>query len=156
MCLRSLAMYRRALLPVAFMMMATPTLAQEAELCPLTDAGGNCVRILACLGDQGRWFHGRAYGRGEGVLFGMVNDGVTCSGTWLTQNARGQGQANVTCSDGMQVTVLYDHQDVHTGTAIGQGIANTKDLVKAWSGNHVLAFFQDGSVKATITLPCGS
>jgi hypothetical protein len=148
-------MYRHALLATAFATLTLPAVAQEADLCPMTDKGGNCVRILACLGEEGRWFHGRAYGRGEGILTGAVNDGVACSGRWVTQNAGGQGQADVTCADGLQVTVLYDYQDVHTGTAVGQGIANTGDLVKAWSGNHVLTFFQDGTAGAEANLRCG-
>ena len=148
-------MFRRVFLPVVLTLLAQPAFAQEADLCPMTDAGGNCVRILACLGEDGRWFHGRAYGRGDGTLSGAANDGVACAGTWVSQNAEGQGQADVTCADGLQVTVLYDYQDVHTGTAVGQGIANTGDLVMVWSGDHVLTFFQNGTVEAEAMMRCG-
>jgi hypothetical protein len=148
-------MYHRVLLPIACAILTLPVWAQGSDLCPMTDAGGNCVRILACLGEEGRWFHGRAHGRGEGILSGVVNDGVTCSGVWVTQNAEGQGQANVTCSDGLHVAVRYDHQDVHTGTAIGQGTANTGEHVLVWSGKHVLTFFRDGALQDEANLQCG-
>jgi hypothetical protein len=147
--------FRPMLFPVALTLLSLPAVAQEADLCPMTDKGGNCVRILACLGEEGRWFHGRAYGRSKGTLSGAANDGVPCAGTWVSQNANGQAQADVTCADGMQVTVLYDYQDVHTGTAVGQGIANTGDLVMAWSGDHVLTFFQNGTVETAATMRCG-
>ncbi|WP_305249204.1 hypothetical protein [Pseudotabrizicola sp.] len=100
----SLAMFLRLLPPL--LVAATPVFA-EVDLCPMTDDGANCVRILACIGEQGRWFHGRAFGRGEGTLAGVVNDGATCAGDWTSRNAFGTGQANVVCDDGMSATVIY-------------------------------------------------
>lgn len=125
-------------------------------LCPLTEDSSSCSRILACIGEDGRWFHGRAFGRGAGTLAGVTDDGVTCSGDWVTQNAFGLGQADVTCSDGMTVTVYYDYQDYYTGTAMGRGLSNRGQMVQSWSGDHVLSYFADGKPLSTARLRCGS
>lgn len=106
-------MFRQSL-PLTLALFATSATAQDATgatLCPLTDDNSNCTRVLACIGDQGRWFHGRSFGRGAGWLSGVTDDGATCTGTWVQQNAFGLGQADVTCSDGMTVTVYYYYQD---------------------------------------------
>jgi hypothetical protein len=149
-------MFFRLLLPLAGVLSLTgPVLAQDA-LCPLTDDQANCVRILACIGEQGRWFHGRAFGRGEGTLAGVVNDGVSCTGKWTSRNAFGTGQANVVCDDGMEVTVIYFYQEEYTGTAQGKGISNREEVVSAWSGENVLDYFRDGNPTAQAVLKCGS
>lgn len=113
------------------------------------------MRILACIGDQGRWLYGRALGRGQGSLTGQISDGATCQGEWTSRNVLGLGQADVTCSDGMQVTVIYFYQDEYTGTARGQGISNRGDKVLAWSGAHVLDYFRNGRPDGTAALRCG-
>ncbi|MFM2390212.1 MAG: hypothetical protein RLZZ437_1767 [Pseudomonadota bacterium] len=147
-------MFLRALLPVV--LFGLPAAAQEAALCPMTDDQANCVRVLACVGEQGRWFHGRAFGRGEGTLAGVVNDGVTCQGTWTSRNAMGLGQADVVCDDGATIRVIYFYQDEYTGTAIGRGESDTGDLVQSWSGEHVLEYFRDGDPSAQAVLKCGA
>jgi hypothetical protein len=111
-------MFLRLLPPL--LVTASPVFASDA-LCPLTDDGGNCVRILACIGDQGRWFHGRAFGRGEGALAGVISDGAQCTGDWTSSNALGAGQADVICDDGMTVRVIY-YQDAYTGSALGTAL----------------------------------
>lgn len=146
-------MFLRLLPPL--LVAASPVLASDA-LCPLTDDGGNCVRILACIGDQGRWFHGRAFGRGEGTLAGVISDGAQCTGDWTSRNAFGAGQADVVCDDGMTVRVIYFYQDPYTGTALGKGISNREDVVQSWSGDHVLEYFKDGDPTADAVLKCGT
>jgi hypothetical protein len=148
-------MLSRALLPL-LLVFAIPVQAQDTALCPLTDDAQNCVRVLACIGDQGRWFHGRSFGRGKGTLAGVTSDGVTCSGTWMSQNAVGLGQADVACDDGMSVTVLYFYQDEYSGTALGRGITNGEEVVQSWSGDHVIQYFKDGSPTKEAVLKCGS
>jgi hypothetical protein len=148
-------MYRRALLPVAFGILAMPVWAQNTDLCPMTDDNENCVRVVACIGDAGRWFHGRAYGRGTGTVAGVMSDGVACSGTWVSRNAVGMGEAEVTCDDAVTVRVLYYYQDSTTGTAKGRGETSTGDLVEIWSGTHVLDYFRDGDPSAEGLLQCG-
>lgn len=129
--------------------------AAGAELCPLTDDSDSCSRILACFGTEGRWFQGRAFGRGQGHLSGVIDDGVTCAGTWVSRNAFGLGQADVTCSDGVSVTVYYFYQDAYTGTALGKGMASNGEVVQSWSGNHVLSYFADGRPLSTARMRCG-
>ena len=147
-------MFLRALLPIVFL--CTSAMAEEAALCPMTDDQANCVRVLACIGDQGRWFHGRAFGRGEGMLAGVVNDGVLCQGTWTSRNAMGLGQADVVCDDGAAIRVIYFYQDEYSGTAIGRGESDRGDLVQSWSGEHVLDYFRNGDPGAEAVLKCGA
>lgn len=154
--LRTLA----CLLP-ALALLGQTAIAQDAPvtdgtLCPLTDDNSSCTRVLACIGDEGRWFHGRSFGRGSGWLTGTTDDGVTCTGNWVSQNTFGLGQADVTCSDGMAVTVYYFYQDPYTGTATGRGLSNRGDLVQSWSGTHVLSNFAQGRPTAQARLRCGA
>lgn len=128
----------------------------SARTCPTTDDQNNCVRILACIGQQGNWFNGRAYGRGKGALLGVTSDGAQCTGVWTSRNAVGLGQAMVQCDDGMRVTVLYTYQDEYTGTAIGRGVSNRGEIVRAWSGLNVLDYLRDPeSASPEVSLPCG-
>lgn len=149
-------MFRSILPPLLFMLGCASPGFSETTLCPITDDQANCVRILACIGDQGRWFHGRAFGRGEGTLAGVVSDGVQCTGHWTSRNAFGTGQADVICDDGMTVTVIYFYQDEYTGTAKGKGISNRHEVVDAWSGENVLSYFRGGVPTAKAQLKCGS
>ena len=126
------------------------------ELCDMTEDQANCTRVLACIGTDGRWFHGRAFGRGAGTLTGRMDDGVQCSGVWIARNVVGVGQADVTCSDGMTVRVIYYYQDEETGTARGLGRSNRGAVVKAWSGNHVLDYFRNNAPDSRARLICGT
>lgn len=128
--------------------------AQEATLCPLTDDQSNCVRVLACIGTEGRWFHGRAFGRGEGSLAGEINDGTTCTGAWTSRNRFGLGQANVECDDGMSAAVFYTYQHEYTGTAIGAGVSKDGIAIKTWTGLNVLDYLEGATGKVNV-LPCG-
>ncbi len=95
--------------------------AQSATHCPMTADDANCVRVVACIGDEGVWFNGRAFGRGEGTFSGTTSMGLMCKGTWMSRNAFGLGQADVMCEDGRKGRVFYTYQDEYTGTAVGQG-----------------------------------
>lgn len=132
-----------------------PAAVTASALCPMTGDQQNCVRVLACIGDKGRWFHGRALGRGSGTLAGVTDDGVSCAGTWTARNVMGLGQADVACDDGMTVRVIYFYQDEWTGTAIGRGISATGEVVKSWSGTHVLDYFRNGAPVGEARLRCG-
>ena len=126
----------------------------KPQTCPLTQDSDNCVRVLACFGDQGVWFHGRAYGRGEGTIVGIRSDGVGCAGTWVARNVFGVGQADVICEDEDGATVIYTVHDDPTGTVVGHGRTLLGAPVKAWSGLYVLEYLtQDGTPAGT--LPCG-
>ena len=54
--------------------------AQSATRCPMTADDANCVRVVACIGDKGVWFNGRAFGRGEGTFSGTTSTGLMCEG----------------------------------------------------------------------------
>ena len=41
--------------------------AQSATHCPMTADDSNCVRVVACIGDEGVWFNSRAFGQGYGA-----------------------------------------------------------------------------------------
>ena len=144
------------LLPLGLLLVCGTAQADDTGLCPMTDDQDNCVRIIACLGDQGTWFQGRSFGLGSGELVGVFNTGVTCTGHWTNSNSLGVPQADVTCDDGMTVTVYYFHQDAYTGTAKGRGLTSTGEIVEAWSGEHVLDFFRNGDPTADAILQCGT
>ncbi len=128
----------------------------QAGACETTDDQASCSRIVACIGVDGKWFNGRAFGRGAGGLDGQLSTGATCKGRWVERNALGLGQADVECDDGMTATVLYTYQDAYTGTAIGHGRSNQGDLVEVWSGQNVLAYLQNEDPdNPVITLHCG-
>jgi len=122
----------------------------------MTDDQASCSRVVACIGVEGTWFNGRAFGRGAGALDGQLSTGAHCTGSWVQQNLIGLGQADVECDDGMSTTVLYTYQDRYTGTAIGHGRTNLGELVEVWSGQNVLAYFQnEDRDNPVITLHCG-
>ncbi len=148
-------MFMRCLLPVAVLVFPLAVPAGAETRCDLTDDQTSCSRVLACFGTEGRWFEGRAFGRGTGTVAGMVSDGVSCSGTWTSENGQGRGEAWITCDDGMTVTVTTEYQDHYTGTTIGQGVANTGVAVKSWSGLHVAEFLRRESNTPQAVLPCG-
>ncbi len=147
--------------PVQAQLLTPPTPSQQSSLrqagaCETTNDQASCSRIVACIGDDGKWFNGRAFGRGAGVLEGQISNGATCKGRWVERNVLGLGQADVECDDGMTTTVLYTYQDAYTGTAIGNGRTNQGELVEVWSGQNVLAYFQNEDPdNPVISLQCG-
>lgn len=146
----------RATVPAVLLFLAaTSTGAQPATSCDLRADSSSCTRVLACIGDDGRWFNGRSFGRGQGTVAGTFDDGVACTGTWVSRNAIGLGQADVTCEDGMSVTVLYTYQDEFSGTALGSGVASNGERIRVWSGNNVLAYLRAETGTRIATLPCG-
>lgn len=143
------------LLP-ALVFLASPSLAKTSLPGEVTPDQTSCSRIFACIGDQGRWFQGRAFGRGEGVLDGSTDDGVACRGTWTNSNALGVGQANMACDENMTADVYYSLQDGETGTGIGRGMTRNGEAVQSWTGTPVLEFLKRHSASAQAMLPCGA
>ncbi len=143
----------RVLLPVAILCASTVN-AQSNTSCSMTDDAENCNRVVACVGSDGLWFNGRAFGRGEGTFAGKLSDGTLCDGTWMSRNLLGLGQADVTCEDGRSGRVFYTYQDSYTGTAIGNGLMNTGESIKIWSGNNVLAYLRGDTGERIAMLPC--
>ena len=143
--------------------LSTPTPAapqgdiHQAGVCDMTNDTTSCTRVVACIGVEGKWFNGRAFfGRGKGVLDGQLSTGAHCTGRWVARNLMGLGQADLKCNDGMTATVLYTVQDSYTGTALGFGRTNHDEPVEAWSGQHVLAYFQnEDRENPVISMQCG-
>lgn len=136
-------------------LVAQPAIADQTTSCKETDGYDNCNRIVACIGKEGRWFKGQALGRGQGTLAGQINDGTVCMGAWISRNKLGLGQADVVCEDGMDVTVIYTYQHEQSGTAVGRGLANTGEYVKAWSGRHVIEYLNEENGTVEPVLMCG-
>lgn len=153
----------RPLVPALALAAALPAPAGAQEIGPrpveppcLTTGGrDNCAPLLACIGNEGRWFRGRATGWNRGRLAGRISDGAACEGAWVARNRLGLGQADVAWDDGMRVTVYFYYQDSLTGTALGRGVSNRGAQVRSFSGRHVLDYLTaDGQPRAV--LPCGA
>ena len=135
---------------------APPPISAQSELqapCAMTEGADNCARILACIGDGGTWFAGRAIGRGAGKLVGVMSNGATCTGHWTERNWFGAGQADVACSNGETGRVYFTYQDRWTGTATGNGKMSGGARLESWSGNRVPEFMTQTTGKPA--LPCG-
>src|SRR6056300_517622 len=109
--------------------------AQSATHCPMTADDANCVRVVACIGDEGVWFNGRAFGRGEGTFSGTTSMGLMCE-------------------DGRKGRVFYTYQDEYTGTAVGQGAMHSGAKIKIWSGTNVLEYLRGDTGERIAYLPC--
>jgi hypothetical protein len=141
---------RHYLLPLS-LLLASPALA-ESETCSLYDPPEPCVRVLACVGGDGLWFDGRAYGAREGRIEGQMSDGTICGGSWTVRNFMGIGRSDLNCDDGREARVYYTYRDRRTGTATGSGRSNFGESIKVWAGEEVLAYLAaDG---APPLLPC--
>ena len=142
--------------PMLFALLVFPhnLSAQSATHCPMTADDANCVRVVACIGDEGVWFNGRAFGRGEGTFSGTTSTGLMCEGTRMSRNAFGLGQADVMCDDGSKGRVFYTYQDEYTGTAVGQGAMHSGERIKIWSGKNVLEYLRGDTGERIAYLPC--
>ena len=114
----------------------------------------NCTQVLACVGDDGLWFRGRAFGWDTGNVSGQVSDGTKCDGTWTSGGLFGTGFSSLECTDQTSVTVIYHQQDSKTGTVIGTGRFSDGRNVAVWTGRHVLTFLTNEK-NGLPMLPCG-
>ena len=129
----------RLILPA--LLAASPAFSQDLGACqnhPFSQK--NCVRVLACIGEAGEWFDGRARGWDQGRVSGMLSDGTACLGTWSADGPLGTGVGQIACENGLQADVIYYNQDNETGTAIGRGLDSEGRPVRIWSGENVLQF----------------
>lgn len=144
----------RPVLPV-IICLAGPLSAQPAACKNIPGSQDNCVRVLACIGDQGLYFDGQARGWDAGPVTGEISNGVGCNGTWTADGPLDAGMGKMVCDDGLEIGVIYYTQDNETGTAIGRGSDSIGQPVEVWSGQNVLEYLTpDGSVSAR--LPCMS
>ena len=131
--------------------------AQDGADCAVTGGPDSCVRVFACLGDDGRWFGGRAIGSGSGTIEGTANDGVACTGTWAYSTESDYfGTASFACDDGLEGDVVYHATDPATGTAFGEGTATDGTRIRVWSGEYVLDYLRQESDTPRARLPCMS
>ncbi|HAV08832.1 MAG TPA: hypothetical protein DCX13_08150 [Rhodobacteraceae bacterium] len=148
----------RALLPAALSLAATYAHSQGTDLrllesppsppAPCTAKPGdpaNCTRILACIGKDGLWFDGRAYGWNAGTLNGQISDGSTCTEEWRSGMAFGTGRWAVSCSDGSSGQVIYYIEHNETGTVEGRGLDTKGRALHVWTGLNVLEFLKDAT-----------
>ncbi|MCA8883740.1 MAG: hypothetical protein KDA50_08345 [Rhodobacteraceae bacterium] len=115
---------------------------------------GNCVRALACLGNEGVYFDGQAHGWDTGIVIGFLDDGTACQGNWVAGGPQTPGRANLICENGVEANVLYHTLDNETGTVIGSGSDSLGREITVWSGEKVLQFLT-GPDDDTPVLPCG-
>ncbi len=124
------------LLPPMLCALPLPAMAQDVP-CDLYSGAEACVPVLACVGDKGLWFDGRAYGSGPGRIEGVLSDGITCTGTWKARNIFGLGQSDLYCGDRRQARIFYTDRDGSTGTATGGGRSSRGEVIKAWAGDAI-------------------
>lgn len=103
----------------------------------------NCMRVLACIGEDGVFFDGQVRGDGVGIILGRTNEGVQCSGHWSRvdgTDVRGEGRARLKCEDGSRFHLVYDSRDRREGTQYGVGKDSKGRMIRAWTGTDVLHF----------------
>jgi len=129
----------RYILPA--LLAATPAFSQDLGVCHnIPYSTGNCVRVLACVGDQGLWLDGKARGWDQGTVTALRNDNVVCQGTWDSNGPLGTGRSQIACQDGTSANVIYYNQDNLTGTVSGQGLDSKDRRIQVWTGENVLQF----------------
>lgn len=123
--------------------------------CHNTGEANNCAQVLACIGDDGLWFRGRAVGWNEGILGGHLSDGTACSGEWGRGGWFGRSlDATLSCTDGRTGSFRYTAQDSVTGTGIAHGRMSDGAGVQAWTGANVLDYLTPEGERYAL-LPCG-
>lgn len=140
----------RFLLPA---LLATSAHAQTGPCRNIPYSAQNCVPVLACVGDQGLFFEGRAFGWGEGRVSGFISDDTFCEGTWAANGPSEPGTSALNCTDGTDIDVLYYTQDNATGTVVGEGEDSRGREILAWTGENVKQFLT-GPDAFGPALPC--
>ena len=128
----------------------------QAHLPPcehMPDTGQNCVRVLACIGDQGLFFYGQARGEDVGIVLGRMSSGLQCSGRWGARKFSRRGYAKLKCEDGSRFNLNFFDRDPRTGTTITDGKDSEGRMIRAWSGANVLHFL--GGTTQMPSLKCG-
>ena len=148
------AMFRPCLL--AAILFVSPAMAEDYGACrTIPGSPDNCVRAVACVGDQGLTFDGQARGWDQGSIAGQLSDDTSCTGTWSSDGPFSTGIATLLCAGDLTIDVIYYNQDNATGTTIGRGMDSRGRAVQAWTGRNVLKFLTpDG--QAIAMLPCAS
>ena len=127
----------------------------EENCVDIPDSRDSCSPLLACVGNSGEYFAGRALGRDEGTLAGVTNFGSICTGTWVSRNFLGTGQADFECDNGHWGKVIFHYRDDVSGTVKGFGFTNHGVSIRAWSGHYIQDFLDEKSGQVDNKLMCG-
>jgi hypothetical protein len=132
---------------------ATPV--PDENCIDIPDSRDSCSPLLACFGNSGEYFAGRALGRDEGTLAGVTNFGAISTGTWVSRNFIGTGEANFECDNGHWGKVIFHYRDGVSGTVKGFGFTNHGVSIRAWSGHYIQDFLDGQSGQVDNKLMCG-
>ena len=124
-----------------------------AAPCDNTMRSDNCSRVLACVGEDGLWFDGRADGWNRGTVTGRLSDGTACAGTWRYDALGWAASVRFACEDGRNGRARYAAQDPETGTGIGRGRMDDGATLHAWTGRNVLDYLTPEGERRAL-LPC--
>lgn len=119
------------------------------------DSRDSCSPLLACFGNSGEYFAGRALGRDKGTLAGVTNFGAICTGSWVSRNFIGTGEANFECDNGHWGKVIFHYRDDESGTVKGFGLTNHGVSIRAWSGHYIQDCLDEQSGQLNNKLMCG-
>ncbi|WP_406646321.1 hypothetical protein QEZ52_19490 [Aliisedimentitalea scapharcae] len=141
----------------AIALMASPALsAPKVDLdCDQTFDGAElCSPLVACLGQTGIYFTGRAMGWNSGVFAGDTNAGFTCFGQWRLNGFLGLGEATIECDNALTGIVYFTSHDPETGTASGLGRLSNGETIHMWSGHNIRQFLRNESEEVNPRLLC--
>ena len=149
------AVFRSAI--AAFMgVVAGPVNAEPQPSCVTTLSGNWCVPLLSCIGEDGLWFKGQAYGWRSGPVTGTLSNGAACTGNWARLSDNRGGMLRVDCEGGHSATIVFQYDDPATGTVIAKGITKSGEPVVAWAGLYVPIYLRDVAGMPSNTLVCGT
>jgi hypothetical protein len=94
-------------------------------------------------------------GRDKGTLAGVTNFGSICTGTWVSRNFLGTGQANFECDNGHWGKVIFHYRDDVSSTVKGYGFTNHGVSIRAWSGHYIQDFPDEKGGQVDNKLMCG-
>ncbi len=143
-----------AILSIPQFAAASPVVDPSCQLKP--GEPDNCVPLVGCVGDDGRYFVGEAIGWDAGDLTAETDDGLACSGRWQARTAIGAGQANFQCGGELNGVVLFTYQDHTTGTTTGRGATSDGRGLRVWSGHNIRRYIEQQSGSVDAQLMCGT
>ena len=142
-------------LALSYMFAAAAAPVPDENCVDIPDSRDSCSPLLACFGNSGEYFAGRALGRDKGTLAGVTNFGAICTGSWVSRNFIGTGEANFECDNGHWGKVIFHYRDDESGTVKGFGLTNHGVSIRAWSGHYIQDFLDEQSGQVNNKLMCG-
>ena len=144
------------LLALSYTFAAASTPVPDENCVDIPDSRDSCSPLLACFGNSGEYFAGRALGRDDG-------DPGRRNQFWC-RSARAHGslailseraEANFECDNGHSGKVIFHYRDDVSGTVEGFGFTNHGVSVRAWSGHYIQDFLDEKSGPVDTSLMCG-